>query len=370
MLTRSGFAVVLMAATFVAPVLTRPAAAENVPSDYPDSYKAIVAAAVKEGKVTVLSSTNSPNTKPVWADFEKLYPGIKVEQSDLSSTELYNRFLSQEAAGDHETDVLWSNAMDLQMKLVVDGQAMSYVSPEKSHMPDWAQYKDQIYALTLDPTVFVYNKRLLPPNLVPKTHADIVKLMTDHRDMFQGKVTTYDVATTGSAYLTAVLDSQHWPQYWDLVNALGKVGARYYQSAGAMVEMVAAGQYAFAYDLPYPYAQFREMTDPNVGHVFPTDFTLSLSRLVLITKNSPHPNAAKLFLDYLLSKRGQQLIADKGALVAIRPDVTGVNSFAEVSKQVGPNLVPAKVDPSLLDSLKPRTRLEFLRKWTSGAHGG
>ncbi|HTH98399.1 MAG TPA: ABC transporter substrate-binding protein [Stellaceae bacterium] len=366
---KSSVVVAVMATAFALSASTHPASAQNIPPGYPDSYKDIVAAAMKEGKVTILSSTNSPNTKPVWADFEKLYPGIKVEQSDLSSTELYNRFLSQEAAGDHETDVLWSNAMDLQMKLVMDGRALTYVSPEKSHMPSWAQYKDQIYALTLDPTVFVYNKRLLPPALVPKTHADILKLVTDHRDAYQGKVTTYDVATTGSAYLTAVYDSKQWPQYWDLVNAFGKIGARYYQSAGAMVEMVAAGQYAFAYDLPYPYAQFREMTDPNVGHVFPSDYTLSLSRVVLISKNTPHPNAAKLFLDYLLSKRGQQLIADKGALVAIRSDVTGPNSFTEVVKQAGPNFVPAKLDPSLLDSLQPRPRLEFLRKWKSGANG-
>ncbi len=365
---RTAFAAGLLAAC--AAVLAVPPARAQIPAGYPDGYKDIVAAALKEGTVTILSSTNSPNTKPVWADFEKLYPGITVQQSDLSSTELYNRFLSQEAAGAHEIDVLWSNAMDLQMKLVVDGKALTYVSPEKAHMPDWAQYQDQIYALTLDPTVFVYNKRLLPAAMVPKTHADILKLLTDHRDMFQGKVTTYDVETTGSAYLTAIFDSQRWPQYWDLVGGLGKAGARYYQSAGAMVEMVAAGQYAFAYDLPYPYAQFREMTDPNVGHVFPTDFTLSLSRLVLIAKDSPHPNAAKLFLDYLLSQRGQQLIADKGALVSIRSDVTGTNSFTEVSKQVGPNLVPVKIDPSLLDSLQPRARLEFLRKWKSGAHGG
>lgn len=350
--------------------LSTPALAQGVPEGYPDSYRDIMAAAAKEGKVTILSSTNSPNTQPVWADFERLHPGIKVEQSDLSSTELYNRFLSEDAAGARDTDVLWSNAMDLQMKLVLDGKAMTYVSPEKSHLPEWAQYRDEVYALTLDPTVFVYNKRLLPAALVPRTHDDILALLSDHRDAFRGKVTTYNMETTGSAYLTAVLDSRRWPKYWDLVDAMGRAGARFYQSAGAMVELVAAGQYAFAYNVPYPYAQFREMTDPNVGHVFPSDYTLSLSRLVLISKRSPHPNAAKLFVDYLLSRQGQQLLADRGALVAIRPDVTGVNSIAEVSRQAGPNLAQAKIDPSLVDGLRPRARLEFLRKWKSGAHGG
>ncbi len=82
---------------------------------------------------------------------------------------------------------------------------------------------------------------------------------------------------------------------------------------------------------------------------------LSLSRVVFITKESPHPNAAKLFLDYVLSKRGQQLIADKGNLIAIRKDVDGKATFSAVSQEVGDRLAPVALDPSLLDGLDPAT---------------
>ena len=48
---------------------------------------------------------------------------MSVEYTDLNSTELYNRFIAEEAAGQGTADLLWSSAMDLQVKLVSDGYA-------------------------------------------------------------------------------------------------------------------------------------------------------------------------------------------------------------------------------------------------------
>ena len=58
--------------------------------------------------------------RPLIKDFESLY-GVKVEYNDMNSTELYNRFISESAGEQHSADVLWSSAMDLQVKLVNDG---------------------------------------------------------------------------------------------------------------------------------------------------------------------------------------------------------------------------------------------------------
>ena len=369
MSTRYATGIAVVAAYAAAAWVSALPASAQVPAGYPASYQQIIDAAKKEGKVAIFSSTNSPNTAPVWADFQKLYPGITVETTDLSSTELYNRFLSQDAAGAHDVDILWSNAMDLQMKLVQDGKALAYASPEKPHIPATAQYNDLIYGVTLDPNVIVYNKRLVPEALVPKTRDDLLRLLTEHRDMFNGKVTTYDVETTGSAYLVATYDAQRWPGYWNLVEAFGKVGTRYYQSAGTMVEMIAAGQYAIGYSFPLPYALFREQQDPNVGHVLPADYTLTLSRVAFIAKGGPHPNASKLFLDYLLSQRGQQLISDKGGLIAVRTDITGPATATEMQRQLGDKLIPIALGPSLVEVLEPRNRLTFLRRWKRGARG-
>ena len=49
-----------------------------------------------------------------------MYPGIKVEYNDMNSTELYNRFISEQAAGGTSGDVVWSSSMDTILKLAGD----------------------------------------------------------------------------------------------------------------------------------------------------------------------------------------------------------------------------------------------------------
>ncbi len=121
----------VVSAAFISTALLFGACAHaQVPQGYPADYAKIVEAAKKEGKVVIYSTTDAVAANPLVKDFEALYPGIKVEYSDLNSTELYNRFIAEAAANNGTADVLWSSAMDLQVKLVADGQAATYASPE------------------------------------------------------------------------------------------------------------------------------------------------------------------------------------------------------------------------------------------------
>lgn len=140
----------------------------QVPQGYPADYAQTIDAAKKEGKVVIYATTDAVAANPLIKDFETLYPGIKVEYSDLNSTELYNRFIAEAAANNGTADVLWSSAMDLQVKLVADGQAATYPSPEIKALPKWAVWKEAAYGTTYEPITFVYNKRLVPEGDVPK----------------------------------------------------------------------------------------------------------------------------------------------------------------------------------------------------------
>jgi iron(III) transport system substrate-binding protein len=74
-------------------------------------------------------------------------------------------------------------------------------------------------------------------------------------------------------------------------------------------------------------------------------------------------NAAKLWLDYVLSKRGQTVIANDSQLFAIRSDVTGETTSAELTKQLGSAIKPMAVGPDLLQYLDQGKRLAFLKQW-------
>src|SRR5512147_11795 len=133
----------------------------QVPAGYPADYANTVAAAKKEGKVTIYSALDTKAAQPLIKDFQALYPDIKVEYNDMNSTEMYNRFIAESASGQGSADVMWSSAMDLQLKLVDDGKALAYASPEASKLPAWASYKNEAYGTTYEPAVFIYNKRLV-----------------------------------------------------------------------------------------------------------------------------------------------------------------------------------------------------------------
>jgi iron(III) transport system substrate-binding protein len=110
----------------------------QVPAGYPADYQKIIDGAKKEGKLVVYGATDSKATQPLVKDFSALYPGIVVEYNDMNSTEVYNRFISEAAAGGNTADAVWSSAMDLQIKLASEGYAMAYKSVEASKIPGWA----------------------------------------------------------------------------------------------------------------------------------------------------------------------------------------------------------------------------------------
>ncbi len=359
----------ILSAVILATAITMTSGAQaQVPAGYPADYVKLVDAAKKEGKVVIYSTTDAASANPLVKDFEALYPDIKVEYSDLNSTELYNRFIAEAAANNGTGDVIWSSAMDLQVKLVADGHALAYSSPETKALPKWAVWKDSAYGTTYEPITFVYNKRLVPEADVPKDHAALTKLIESKPDFYKGKITAYDPERSGVGYLFFNEDIKNFLGAWDLFKAMGKSGAKFYTSAGAMMERVTSGEHLIAYGIFGSYALSRSKKDPNVGIVLPSDYTMVTSRVAFVSKAAKNPNAGKLFLDYLLSKRGQEVVA-KADLYTLRSDIDGPATLTTVTKLIGNKARPVPIDQTLLDNLDQAKRLAFLSKWQAAKKG-
>jgi iron(III) transport system substrate-binding protein len=339
-------------------------AAAQVPPGYPADYAKIVDAAKKEGKVIVYAATDSKAAEPLIKDFSALYPGVKVEYNDMNSTEIYNRFISEIAAGGTTGDVLWSSAMDLQIKLVADGYGMTYKSEEVKALPDWAVMNNSAYGTTFEPAVIVYNKRLVPAEDVPTTHADFTKLLTTKLEKYKDKVTTYDIEKAGIGFMFITQDLRlHEAGFWDMARALGTVAVRVQSSTGTMLERISSGENLIGYNMLGSYALVRAKKDPNIGVQILKDYTMVMSRVMFINKTAKNSNAAKLWLDYVLSKRGQTIIANDSKLYAIRADVTGETTSSDLTKQIGSGLRALPVNTSQLAYLDQVKRLAFLKQW-------
>src|SRR5438105_6077423 len=247
----------------------------QVPAGYPADYGKIVDGAKKEGKVVVYSTTDAKLVTPLIKDFEAAFPGIKVEYTDMNSTEVYNRFISENAANAASADAAWSSSMDLQMTLALDGLALPYKSPEIPALPAWAHWKDTVYATTFEPIAIVYNKRLVSADEVPKTHADFTKLLSTKADKFQKKVTTYDAEKSGVGFMLVNQDAMLNPQFWDLVKAMGARGVNMQSSTGTMMKRISSGEHLIGYNILGRSALTRAKKDPSIGVAFTSDYNLA-----------------------------------------------------------------------------------------------
>jgi len=116
-----------------------------------------------------------------------------------------------------------------------------------------------------------------------------------------------------------------------------------------------------AFNVIGSYALEWARENPNLGVAFQQDYTSTFSRVVNISKGAPHPNAARLFLDFMLSEKGQKALADKG-VPSIRSDVGTLNA-ASLNKLVGGGLKPTPVDAELTHYMDPKRRAEFFQQW-------
>ena len=345
-------------------------AGAQVPAGYPAGYADTIAAAKKEGKVVVYSTTDTAAAGFLIKDFQVLYPGISVEYNDMNSTEIYNRFISERAAGAGSADVLWSSAMDLQIKLVSDGGALTYASPEIASLPSWAVWKNEAFGTTYEPLAIVYNKRLLSGDEIPQSHADLLRVFTTKTDKLKGKVTTYDIEKSGVGFMLITQDSKYNPQFWDMVKALGVVDPRVQSSAGTMMERISSGENLLGFNIFNSYAALRAKKDPSIGIVLPKDYALVMSRVMFASKTAKNPNAAKLWVDYILSKRGQTIIANQSELGSIRGDVEGEMTVAGYTKLLGSAAKPIPVSAELLAYLDQAKRLDFIKQWQAAIRAG
>lgn len=340
--------------------------AQSVPDGYPADYASIIEAANKEGKVVVYTSTDLSQVKQLTEAFKARYPNIELEFNDLGTTGTYNRVISEAAAGQTSADLSWTNAMDQQIKLVSDGLAQSYASPEAKNLPEWAVYKDLAYGTTIEPLTLGYNTALLKKEDVPKTRADLTKYLNDNADQLKGKVGTFDPEKAGSGFLFHTYDLKHLgDSFWDLAKAFGKVEGKIYTSTGQLKEKLVSGEHVLVFNLIGSYALDWAKSSPTLGVQFTEDYTETFSRPLFITKEAPHPNAARVFLDFVLSKDGQRAVA-QGGLPAIREDVgDDVLGIKQLNEMANGNLKPIHIDESLLEYQQPEKRAEFLRTWNA-----
>src|SRR5207344_1071273 len=112
-------------------------------------------------------------------------------------------------------------------------------------------------------------------------------------------------------------DERASAEYLLLIKALGSVGAHLVPTTEAIITRVAKGEALLGYNALGSYAYIEGKKEASIGYVQPRAYTLVVTRVMLIGKKAANPNAARLWVDYLLSRRGQAVLANRADLASL-----------------------------------------------------
>ncbi|WDZ76228.1 ABC transporter substrate-binding protein [Ensifer adhaerens] len=333
---------------------------------YPPEYKDIVEASKSEGSVLIYQNMNSDVWAEVKKGFESKYPWLKVQTLDLEANEVIQRYLSEKGSSRPTGDLLVTTGPDVWLDIQKKGEVMPYESPESSAYESWSKPFPGIYTMTVDPIIFLYNKMLLKPELVPTSMADLVAKAQANPDVFKGKLTTYaaNLNTYGYTVQYAMKKGQG-DKIWEWYEALAPY-TRPETGAGPMTEKVSSGQYVLAFltgSASSWVATRAPGGDQLLGWSFITDGTPMVPRSMAVAKGAAHPNAAKLMLDYILSREGQLGFAATHRTI-IRPDISredakGEYTYAAVAKEIGADkMLNVPYDEDVVSGYA-----DFIAKW-------
>lgn len=342
----------------ILPMLLLTTAAVAAPGD----VQRFSAKGTADAHLRIYGTTDIEMFASVVEDYQRLHPGTEVIYEDLITHELHERYLRSADAAD-APDLLISSGMDLQTRLVNDGHAIAHQSPQTEALPSWAQWRHEAYGISYEPVVIVYNTHRLRPAQVPHTRRQLLQLLRADGMPLRGKVGTYDIERSSVGYLAATQDAYRGSIAGALLAALGDNEVRREDRTGVLLDKVSRGELSLAYNVLASYARARIDAGAPLAIVEPEDYTLVVMRTAVIPRGSRNQAEARRFLDYLLSPRGQQVLARRSRLL---PVISADGS----QTSLGRNRRPIQLGPGLLVYLDALKREQFLDAWRSSVEQG
>lgn len=317
-------------------------------------------------ELVVYSSLDSPLAKPLIEAFQATQPDVAVRYEDLLTGEIATRVMAETDAGQPTADLIFSSAMDVTVKLANDGYAREADVAGAETWPDWAVWRNMVFALTFEPAVIVYHKPSFPDG-PPDTRAAMIEWLEGAP---KGAVGTYDIARSAVGYLFLRRDQEHFADLWTLVRAMGRAGVQTFPTSQDVIDRVNSGQLQLGYNVLGSYAADQAARLPDLGLALPRDYVVVVSRVALVPRAAASPELGQALLDFLMSRKGQTILAERLRLPAISLEVAGKDSAAAMQEALGAKLRPVPVSPGLLAYLDAASRARVLAEWNAALEGG
>jgi iron(III) transport system substrate-binding protein len=275
----------------------------------------LLAAAKKEGKVVWYTSLAIPSSTAISHYFQNKYKGIEVEVHRNGSQRVLQRFMQEASAGLKNGDIVHTSDAGHFELLKDKGMLLKFTPQAVGAFPDG--FKDKAgfyYGMRATLSVIAHNPKIVAEKDAPQTWKDLLN------PKWSGKMVTAHPGYSGiiMTHVLALVNVYGWDYFRDLAkNKLHIV-----QSANDPAGVVASGERPVGVNgAEYFYYKTLKQGNP-IKIIYPKEGVPLVVSPVAIAKDAPHPNAAKLFTEFIFSKESQQLLADKEGLYTGHPEVT------------------------------------------------
>jgi len=306
-----------------------------------------------ENPVAIYSAAEQQYCAPLLNGFRARHPGIAVEFVFDISPALHARYLEETSSGQFRADVMWSSAMDLQMELVLADHAQPYPSTEAAALPAGSVYRDQAWGTTAEPLVTLVNRELFDTNVPAGSIPEITAALAHEPGRYRGHIAAFDIEKNGVGLLALLHESRH-TGHDAFLRTLAACQPRLFGSNPPLVEEISSGRAALGYHVLHSYATRAVRGNPALAIAASNSLPVAISRIAFIPRSAPHPAAARLFIDYLLSLEGQRHLIDAG--------------FCPVRASTVP-AEPIRMDRDLGALLEPQRRQALLSAWRATIGG-
>jgi iron(III) transport system substrate-binding protein len=308
----------------------------------------LATAAAKEGTLTWYTTFADDDVQPIVKAFNKTYPDVQVKPLRLSADKIPPRVITEQRGKQYTADVVSGDSPQV-AQLLQAGALQPYTPKDDSALPSGlalpAGYEGIVYVVT---TVVAYNPDIVKQKglPVPTSWQDLTQpAWKGQFSIDPGAVNWYDSLVNGLGHDQAMA----------LLKRLGANKPVFVESHTQALTQVQAGEPAAAATAyGYKASSLKKKNAKTVEFVNGTQLPSSLT-LIDVVKNAPHPAAARLFEDWMVSQEGQQAVVDITNHTSSRPDVKNDAAVWDPAKWTPawgqPNL-PAKTYNDELNEMK------------------
>jgi iron(III) transport system substrate-binding protein len=270
--------------------------------------QALIEGSKKEGGLMIYSTIAQPDMQALVASAEKKYPFMKVQVfREGRGAALADRALAEARAGKHIADLVVGASSGL-FPMMKAGVLARYRSPELANYDkEFFDPQGQWATAFLFEWLFAYNTNFVEARALP---ANYLSLLDPY---WKGKLVMDPLP---NSFIKGALKVYGEAKALDLFKRLvDEQGVQFRRGRTMQMQLLAAGEFPAAVEIIIAHIKrLKTQGAPvNYHYVYPTPLTVSP---VSILKSAPHPYAAALFVDHLLSLEGQTVMAGAGYSVA------------------------------------------------------